>query len=393
MLNFLIESSYYSTPDKDGNLYGCEFNGLAELDCGKKGFKMGPIRSVTLAGLFTDTTWATNGKSLSLEEAKGWYTSRDFEEMKGIGLNTVQIPVPASIILDNDGYKDLLDKILVDIEGAGLQVILLLVGTGDEEDAILACAKYAVLHPVILGVTLPDGMLIDTELLISSIRVEAPVLPIFLPLKEGDILHSVVSKIGESDPNVYGSLDLTHTTTIADIASSSSIEDRSKMFYHEATSCIKRSPLEFSYCIQNLPIFVSNGFDASIDDCFMNGYKDYGQCDRFNETMYSDWWERHRASYLARQFYAYERGLGWSFATWKLYDSSNEGVIDIPAKLFSLKDVVSAGIFPDMDGIPAVDACLNPPENDFMLGDDTLAPTMGPPPDCGDGWWNFTTSQ
>ena len=38
-------------------------------------------------------------------------------------------------------------------------------------------------------------------------------------------------------------------------------------------------------------------------------------------------------------------------------------------------------------------ACLNGPQADFVLGDATYAPTPGPPPDCGNGWWNFTTSQ
>jgi len=34
-------------------------------------------------------------------------------------------------------------------------------------------------------------------------------------------------------------------------------------------------------------------------------------------------------------------------------------------------------------------ACLNPPEDDFAMGDATFAPTPAPPPDCGNGWWNF----
>jgi len=92
--------------------------------------------------------------------------------------------------------------------------------------------------------------------------------------------------------------------------------------------------------------------------------------------------------------FAYERGLGWSFAAWKLYSDDGSGVIDAPEKLLSLKDVAEAGLFPDLtEPIPAKVACLNPPDADFALGDDTLAPTMGPPPDCGNGWWNYTSSQ
>ena len=86
--------------------------------------------------------------------------------------------------------------------------------------------------------------------------------------------------------------------------------------------------------------------------------------------------------------------MGWTFATWKLYENDNVGILDQPAKLYSLQDVAQAGLFPDLTNeIPAQDACLNPPLPDFTLGDDTLAPTMGPPPDCGNGWWNYTTSQ
>ena len=133
---------------------------------------------------------------------------------------------------------------------------------------------------------------------------------------------------------------------------------------------------------------MSSGFDLSIDNCVLQnttGFQDYGQCDRFNETIYSDWWERHRQSFAARQLFALERGLGWSFATWKLYKNDNVGVLDSPAKLLSLQDAIAAGIFPNLNSspIPASGACLNPPDQDFVLGDDTLAPTMGPPPDCG----------
>jgi hypothetical protein len=83
--------------------------------------------------------------------------------------------------------------------------------------------------------------------------------------------------------------------------------------------------------------------------------------------------------------------LGWSFATWKLLNNDNVGVIDRPEKLLALLDVVEAGMFPKLNvKIPAQNACLNPPVNDIVLGDDTLAPSMGPPPDCGNGWWDYT---
>jgi len=91
--------------------------------------------------------------------------------------------------------------------------------------------------------------------------------------------------------------------------------------------------------------------------------------------------------------FAYERGLGWNFATWKLYTDDKSGVIDNNAKLLSLKDVAAAGLFPSLHKKhSAAMACLNPPKADFILGDKTLAPTPAPPPDCGDGWWNYNWS-
>ena len=141
-------------------------------------------------------------------------------------------------------------------------------------------------------------------------------------------------------------------------------------------------------------MFVSSGFDLAVDNCVLkhikdSTFQDYGQCDRFDETMGSPWWERHRRSFAERQLFAFEQGLGWTYASWKLYDDDSLA-IDSPAKLLSLKAVAAAGLFPDL-GSDTAGACLNPPESDFLLGDETLSPTLAPPPDCGDGWWNYTT--
>jgi len=402
MLDYLIQSVYHSTPSKETSPYACEFSGLAELGC--SGFRRSPrtdgfpIRSVTLAGIFVPAPWATNGKELSLNEAEEWYTLDDFVSMKSMGLNTVQISVPTAAFTAKDMHgareREVLEGLLDDIAAAELDVILALVSTADEEDAVVAACKFASEMPVVLGVTLPPKTTLDTKTLISAIRVEASYLPIFVPLKEGDLIKAN----GEFDPNVYGSLELSHSATVADVASSTSQEDRSKLFYHESIACMNRSPLEFASCFQQMPTFLSYGFDLSVDDCInqyiSDDFKDYGQCDRFDETIYSGWWARHRQSFAARQLFAYERGLGWSFSTWKLYKNDNVGVIDNPSKLLSLQDVAAAGLFPDLsETMPASSACLNPPDQDFVLGDDTLAPTQGPPPDCGDGWWNYTTEK
>jgi hypothetical protein len=243
-------------------------------------------------------------------------------------------------------------------------------------------------------------------------------LKLFLPVTVGDLPHWTVPNDG--DCNVFASLSLDHTSTVADVASSSAEMDREKLFYHEAVSCMARSPLEFATCRRNIPgIFVSSGFDLAIDDCHFHDanhalkseyykWSDYGQCNksRFDATTHSPWWHRHRTSLAARQLFAYERGgLGWSFSAWKLYgdydaaadgDTNDDSVIDMPAKLLALNNVAAAGLFPSLTknrsngGILAADTCLNPPVADFGLGDDTIAPTPAPPPDCGNGWWNAT---
>jgi hypothetical protein len=406
LLEFLVENVYGSTPNKEVSPYACEFNGLAKLAC-KTGATRNPrpdgepIRSVTLAGAFVPALWATGGTPLELSEVGDWYTLAAFKEMKKIGLNTAKIPVPTAAYTPKDKYgehvMEVLTVLLTDIDTAGLQVIIELVGTGDELDAVVAAAEAAADMPVVLGLTLPKGMTLDTTVVVEAIRSKSPDLPIFLPLNEGDLIK--VS--GQFDPYVYGALDLPHTVAIADIASSSSIEDRSKMFYHEAVACMTRSPIEYAECFQQMPIFLSSGFDLSIDDCVMQGisetFKDYGQCDRFDETIDSGWWARHRASFASRQLFAAERGLGWSFSAWKVSNTDMAGVLDTPAKLMSLQDVVAAGLFPHLPAkkgaVAARAACLNPPENDFAMGDATYAPTAGPPPDCGNGWWNYETLQ
>mmetsp|Transcript_9770 Transcript_9770/g.27088 ORF Transcript_9770/g.27088 Transcript_9770/m.27088 type:complete len:597 (+) Transcript_9770:139-1929(+) len=411
MLDFLVQRVYDSTGHHAQTPYACEVSGLAKLDChssssnGNTG-PLGthtPIRSVNLAGLFVPAVWATGGTELSLEQAMAWYGPKDFEQMNQLGLNAVQITIPTAAFTRVSEEGEKLHQALTQLLTtgpiqAGLQTILVLQSTGDEVDAVVAAAKYCKeYHKQVLGLTLPNNMNVDTNALIAAIRVQAPTVPLFVPLNEGDL----TTVNGEFDDLVFGALQISHSATIADIASSSSPEDRSKLFYHEATSCILRSPLEYAACFRDMPIFLSSGFDLSIDDCFqqniVNDFQDYGQCDRFNETTTSGWWHRHRQSYAARQLFAYEQGLGWSFAAWKLYtdeDDDSVGVLDTPAKLLSLRDVVAAGLFPDMNNdTVALDACLNPPEADFAMGDTTYAPTMGPPPDCGNGWWNYTTEK
>ncbi|CAJ1957933.1 unnamed protein product [Cylindrotheca closterium] len=406
MLNFLIDSVYQSTPEVEATPFACEFNGLAKLECGKENMKSSvllasgePIRSATLAGLFVPAPWATGGKTLTLKQAEKFYTEKDFMDMKSAGLNTVQIAVPTAAFDPKDELgqpiMSLLETILKNVSDAGLVAILNIVSTGDELDKVVAAATFCDQTEGVLAMTIPSETMLDPKSVVDSIRVLAPDFPIFLPVSQADLTNLPAWTL--NDKNLFGALETSHMGTVADIASSTSKEDRSKMFYHEATTCMARSTMEFASCFGNLPLFLSSGFDLSIDDCVnysLPGFADYGQCDRFDETTDSPFWERHRMSFAARQVFAYEQGMGWSFAAWKLYDNDEVGTLDKVEKLMALQDVMGAGLFPELDGpTVATEACLNPPKVDFILGDDTLAPSMGPPPDCGNGWWNYETSQ
>jgi hypothetical protein len=359
ILDLLVQNFYRSSPNLDQSTYACDFNGLSALECENPAptnsvlHGGSPLRAVTLAGVFVPAPWATGGTALTLDEATSFYTHKDFEAMTTMGLNTVQIPIPATIFESSSTLK-VLKEYLVMAQDAGLKAILVI--TEDDDDSttatissLLEAAKFALLYPsVVLGLTLPT----KENAAIEAMRKVAPVLPLFVPISVGDI----ETFPDQGDSNIYAALELSNSNSVADIASSSSKEDRSKLFYHEAISCVARAPLEFAACYANVGVFVSSGFDLSIDDCIHYGddsgyvFKDYGQCDRFDETIPSPWWHQHRESFAARQLFAYERGLGWSFATWKIYgDDATKNVIDTPADLMALRTVAYAGLFPNLN--------------------------------------------
>lgn len=225
LLDFLVERVYQSSSNLDSSPYACEFNGLAKLDCPSVHPRSPrtdglPIRAVSMAGIFTPAPWATGGKELSLKQAANFYTLEDFLQMKELGLNTVQLAVPTAAFTPKDTYgEDVLEVmkgIMKNVDKAGLEIILNLVATGDELDAVVTAADFAAGHPVVLALSLPKGLTISTSTVVDSIRSVTATLPLFVPLSEGD-LTKMKGAGYESDPNVFGSLELSHLVSVADI--------------------------------------------------------------------------------------------------------------------------------------------------------------------------------
>ena len=401
LLDLLTQAVYDSSSSVDQTPYACEMGGLAKLECEATTSKRldTPIRSVTLAGLLVPAPWATGGSPLTPEQAKAFYTDDDFDSMRELGLNTVLIHLPADADITDmtSPVLDVLDHVLSMVQDAGLEAILSMHSSANivfdttfvttSDLAAYASQNSAVVRGLILPTLSLDA--------IDAARARAPDLSLFLPANGGDLaqLHHFHHK-RKDDPQLFVAFDLSHSNTVAQVASSTSEDDRSKLFAQEGIACISRSPIEYAACYQHMPVFVASGFDLSIDNCihrdddnFVPAFADYGQCDRFHETVHSHWWHRHRESFCERQLFSYEQGMGWSFAAYKLGndDDKKKDVLNAPAKLMALENVVAAGLFPSLNGDGLNRACLNPPEPDFVLGDKTLAPTPGPPPDCGDG--------
>ena len=410
-----ISAVYSSSGGTNDNPYGCEVNGLATLsNCPspantRKSLRADGdiVKSVTLAGAFVPDLWATGNKVLSMDEVKAFYTTRDFNEMVKLGVNTVQIPVPCDAFVTTGEVANTVSHLLDKIGKAGLSAILVLVEIPDPDgekeikaDAIIQRIKSAATFassnsPTIIALQIPSPL----PSLLSAVRSASSTLPVLVPTNKGQLKDLSFPP----DSYLFAALDVGASTSIADVASSDSEGDRLKMFYHESITCIDRSPIEWLDCFRDMPVYVTEGFDLSVDDCIrrgQKGFKNYGQCDRFNETIGSGWWERHRQSLASRQLFTYSKGLGWSFSGWKLFgddgDDGKKGNIDSPAKLLCLRDVAAAGLMPSLSGIGKSSlsaACLNGPKADFVMGDATFAPIPAPPPDCGYGWWNFTTKK
>lgn len=374
---------YASSANVAKDPYACNVNGLTRYEnCPMAATTpplLGSMKAVTLRGILDEAPWGWSPK----------LTSQDFEEMKELGLTSVQIPIVSF------EKKEKIEGIIEMAKEAGLTVILqqsLNQGDlDDDKDTSTAGADFidSLTQLALDNADTVVAISISSKDDISTVREVTDDMAILVSITAGDLLNLDFHKY----ENVYASLDVSHSRTIADIVSSSSVEDRSKLFYHESTSCIQRSPIDYVQCYKGVPLFIGNGFDVSIDNCIYADspdFKDYGQCDRFDETLDSPWWQEHRLSFLNRQLFALEQAsLGWSFSAWKT-TSDSEGISE-PSHLLGLSHVAAAGLYPPSTTNTTLPACLNPPEPDFTLGDATLSPTMGPPPDCGDGWWNYTT--
>jgi hypothetical protein len=394
LIDLFVHSVFHSSPDVYTNPMACAVNGLTKLECEatKDSSSADKIRAVTLAGALTPAPWLTGGKALTLDEAKTFYTADDFSDMKKLGLNAVQIPVPLSIFVKkaSDGAEEVkfLGDLMKQAADAGLRAIVVLENDVDhgeaEVNAVQSAAAFVKSHTKLIALVVPSADLV------SAARVESTTLPLMIPTTEPDLPFLTVA-----DPNIMAAFDRGHTTCVADIASSNSPDDRNKLYYHEMVACQSRSAIEYSACYRGVPAYVFNGFNLAIDNCIDKesvDFVDYGQCGRFNETIDSGWWHAHRKSFAKRQLAAFETGVGWTFDAWKLYkeDPKTVDVIDEPAKLWTLKNVAAAGLLPSLtSAAPGQLGCLNPPVNDVALGDNTLAPTAGPPPACKDnGWWS-----
>lgn len=434
---------FASSADNDQDPYACNLNGLSKLEyCpyDDKSLLLLPdgdsvIRGATMAGVFVPAPWATGGQALrTLQQARDFYGPSDFDDMRSAGLNTVVLPIPAgSDWWDVESHTNQLRDYLDLIHNAKLHAILQLVAdrhaktsssssssttTSRMQDLEITVSRATALgrdDRTVLAVQLPtlpsSGIVANYTGLVAVARLVSTTVPLLIPVpNNGQLAQLTATSALADDPHLYAAMSFEHSSTIADVASSNSLDDRMKMFYHESIACTQRSPIEYAACYKNMPVFVSSGFDLAIDNCAMqqvkdddNSFVDYGQCTRWTETVDSAWWERHRQSLATRQIAAYERGLGWTFAAWKVWEDDNTpatsttgkktSFIEHPAQLLSFKAVTAAGLMPDNfkdhgGRVYTAAACLNPPLTDFVLGDATLAPVPAPPPDCGNGWWN-----
>lgn len=244
MVDEYISTVYASSDGAAVNPYGCDVNGLATLsNCESSTGTArsllpdgGIVKSVTLAGAFVPAPWATGGRVLSIDEAKDFYSSKDFRAMADLGVNTVQIPVPCDAFYENADVAGAVSHMLEKASKAGLSAIVVLVAGSEEgikddvvDEHIKAAAVFASDSPAVIALQLPS----PSPALLSAVRSKAAQLPVLVPTNKGQL----GSLSFPPDSNIFAALDVGASTSIADIASSDSLSDRMKLFYHESITC------------------------------------------------------------------------------------------------------------------------------------------------------------
>lgn len=228
-LNFFSQRVYGSSPGVEKDVYACNTAGLSKLQCAPVN-AIPTIRAVATTGLFVPAPWATGNRTLSATSARrrAFYTADDFDEMASLGINTVQIPFPlmafapdmSNVSHDVNLVSDL-TRILKYIKRTGtLQAIIVLDGA-DNDDAVAAAARYAVSHgDTVFALSLPSSQSI------GAARAADAELKLFVPASQGDL-----PTLSFPDDNIFAALDLSHTSGVGEVASSTSLDDRMKIFY------------------------------------------------------------------------------------------------------------------------------------------------------------------
>jgi len=245
IVNQYLTAVYSSSDGVALNPYACDMNGLATLDNCDSDSKSNTsnslrsdgdiVKSVTLAGAFISQPWATGGKEeLSMDEVKDFYSSKDFQEMAELGVNTVQIPVPCDAFYKQGEVADTVSHLLEKADKAGLSAIITLVAMDMEDEDITAdmidehisaAAKFASDSSTVIALQLPS----PNSSLLSAVRSETSDLAVLVPTNKGQLSNLSFPP----DSRVFAALDVWQSTSIADIASSDSESDRMKMFYRE----------------------------------------------------------------------------------------------------------------------------------------------------------------
>jgi len=399
---------------------------------------LAPIRAVNIGGLFILSRWMLPGFVAWGEETgivdndsfshhcaelalcgklethwETFYEQADFDQMRSFGLNSVRIPVgfwyferltgrePTFYIKPT---KDILDEnhpltntirmaknaglfVILDLEAVTTEAAFDAAGTTIATAAAMATyiahieAKFGLDNIILLeigsaAVTSGESDAATLNAAITSVHSIIPTLPTMV------LDSSATPSAGLN--NVYLNMKVFHGYAVPDVASDTSAADREKMYAHEKIACGFKAPLHFSTC-QRLPTFVGE-FSLATENCLPNvdtKFKNYGQCDRIGERKDSPWWQRHTKSFAMRQIDTYERELGWAFWSFKL-DAVAEAASP-SAVYWSFRMAVMQGLIDVASKsnpyAPVPDACLHSPIPDYILGDDTYAPTPVP------SWW------